>query len=78
MQGTDPCSHAVSHLVKFLLVGQTEVVLMGVPMEFFSDLPLWVICRSHSSLTSAERVMHGILMAIIGGAGSATATLIAF
>ena len=52
--------------------------LMGFPVGTLSDRPLRVICRSHSSLTSAKRVVHEIAIAMIGDAGSTTVIIIAF
>ena len=48
---------------------------MGLPVEILSDWPLWVICQSGRSLTSAHRVVPEIAIATAGDAGSGTPTV---
>ena len=53
-------------------------VPIGLPVEIPSGQALWVTCQRRSSLTSAERIVYGIVMAMIGDAGSTAAIIIAF
>jgi len=47
---------------------------LGLPVEILSDWPLWVICQSGRSLTSAHRAVPEIARATVGDASSGTPT----